>query len=247
MALVSKPRRRHPGSFHKNRPSELKKPRWGFHLSYIQQALPIGLKSSVSFLPEKQDQRVLDYGCADKPYRNFFPDDCRYEGADLPGNEAAEHKLLPDGSLDVADGVFDTVFSTQVLEHVADPALYLSEAYRVLKPGGYLLLSTHGFMFWHNDPVDYWRWTGEGLEYQLQNSGFEVKKLDGILGMAAVGIQFFQDATFIHLPRRMRRLYCWMMQAFVRWADRIDSTESKRRNAMVFVVICQKPDRSQDD
>lgn len=241
MSLESKPRRQHPGVFHKDRPSELKKPRWGFRLAYVQMALPKGLEQSVSLLPLKPNMKVLDYGCADMPHRGLFPEDCCYEGADLPGNDAATLKLLSDGRLDVEDAAFDVVFSTQVLEHVADPALYLSEAFRVLKPGGHLLLSTHGFMFWHNDPVDYWRWTAEGLEHIIQNAGFEVKQLDGILGMAAVGVQFFQDATFLFFPKKVRRVYCWLMQTFVRWADRIDSPESKRRNAMVFSVVSQKP------
>jgi ubiquinone/menaquinone biosynthesis C-methylase UbiE len=36
------------------------------------------------------------------------------------------------------DGVFDVVYSTNVLEHVQDPWTVLQEAFRVLKPGGYL-------------------------------------------------------------------------------------------------------------
>ena len=34
------------------------------------------------------------------------------------------------------DGSFDVVISTEVLEHVPDPAHYLAEVKRVLKPGG---------------------------------------------------------------------------------------------------------------
>ncbi len=56
------------------------------------------------------------------------------------------------------------MLSTQVLEHVTDPRLYLAECHRVLRPGGPLLLSTHGIMVYHPDPVDYWRWTGAGLQ-----------------------------------------------------------------------------------
>ena len=54
---------------------------------------------------------------------------------------------------------FDAVLSTQVLEHVADPGALPAERFRVLRPGGRLLLSTHGIFVYHPDPDDYWRWT----------------------------------------------------------------------------------------
>ena len=42
--------------------------------------------------------------------------------------------------LDFADGHFDTVFSNTILHHIPEPASFLSEARRVLKPGGVLLI-----------------------------------------------------------------------------------------------------------
>lgn len=45
-------------------------------------------------------------------------------------------------SLPFPDRSFDTVLSFQVIEHVADPAGYLSEIRRVLRPGGHLVLTT---------------------------------------------------------------------------------------------------------
>lgn len=45
-------------------------------------------------------------------------------------------------ALPFADGSFDFVFSHHVLEHVSNPQVALSEMYRVLRPSGYLYLST---------------------------------------------------------------------------------------------------------
>jgi ubiquinone/menaquinone biosynthesis C-methylase UbiE len=45
-------------------------------------------------------------------------------------------------SLPFADGLFDLVFSPDVIEHVADQSQYLGEARRVLKPGGQLLMNS---------------------------------------------------------------------------------------------------------
>ncbi|SHN14933.1 Methyltransferase domain-containing protein [Cyclobacterium lianum] len=53
------------------------------------------------------------------------------------------------------DNAYDVVVSFQVIEHIQDDLLYLREIYRVLKPGGFALISTPNIRFslsrnpWH--------------------------------------------------------------------------------------------------
>lgn len=61
-----------------------------------------------------------------------------------------------------------------VLEHLEDPQLALSEAYRVTKMGGYLLIATPFSFPVHGFPADYRRWTLEGLKIEMNNAGFRV-------------------------------------------------------------------------
>jgi ubiquinone/menaquinone biosynthesis C-methylase UbiE len=51
-----------------------------------------------------------------------------------------------DGPLPLEDNAFDVVWSSEVIEHVADTARWMSEVRRVLRPGGRLLVTTpsHG-------------------------------------------------------------------------------------------------------
>ena len=101
--------------------------------------------------------RVLDLGSGD----GSFTAAAAALGADVVGAEVAaaaierarrrhaglEFRLVPvDGPLPFEDGSFELVWSSEVIEHVADTARWLSEVRRVLKPAGRLLLTTpsHG-------------------------------------------------------------------------------------------------------
>jgi SAM-dependent methyltransferase len=82
-------------------------------------------------------------------------------------------RSAPDGTLGAPDASARLVASFQVLEHVWDVAGYLREARRVLMPGGWLLLSTHGTWLYHPHPTDFRRWTAEGLKREIEAAGYE--------------------------------------------------------------------------
>jgi SAM-dependent methyltransferase len=202
--------------------------------------LPGRVAELIGRLEAAPDASVLDYGCAEIPYRDLFGSGVRFEGADIPGNPHATIELERDGSLPVPDQTFDAVISTQVLEHVADPARYLSECHRVLRPGGKLLLSTHGIMVYHPDPDDYWRWTCAGLRLAVEDAGFDVEHFEGIMGLAATGIQLTQDAVYWRAPRALQPLIALIGQTLVGLVDRFERPESRSRNALVFALIAQR-------
>jgi SAM-dependent methyltransferase len=204
-------------------------------------ALPAALERLAAELRVPPGGRVLDYGCADAPYRRFFGGDTRYLAADLPGNPDATLELTDEGRVPLDDGSVDAVLSTQVLEHVADPARYLEECHRVLRPGGRLLLSTHGFMVYHPDPDDYWRWTCSGLRLSVRQAGFEIVRFEGIMGPAASGLQLLQDALYHRLPRPLRPVLAVVLQSLAALADRFESAESRAANALVFALVAEKP------
>jgi SAM-dependent methyltransferase len=48
------------------------------------------------------------------------------------------------------DASFDVIHSNQVIEHVRDTDCFIREIRRLLRPGGYALLSTNNLSSWHN-------------------------------------------------------------------------------------------------
>jgi len=72
--------------------------------------------------------------------------------------------------------------ATQVIEHVPHPQKMMMECGRVLKPGGYLILS--GPFYWplHEEPFDFYRFTKYGFAQMLKDAGFsswEIKEDGG--------------------------------------------------------------------
>lgn len=184
---------------------------------------------------------MLDYGCADRPYQRDLSPGMTYVGADLRGNVEADVQLREDGTVPLSDGQFDLVLSTQVLEHVEDPVGYLDECHRLLKPGGSLVLSTHGVMYYHRDPEDYWRWTSAGLRKILTERGFEVMEMRGVLGLAAAAVQIFQDATYWKVPRRLKPPYALAMQTVITLLDRRYSEPLRVENSLTIAVRASRP------
>ena len=113
---------------------------------------------------------LLDVGCGDRPYEQLLGGAARVVGFDVPGNAHADLHGSID-ALPVEDASFDVVLCLQVLEHVPDPAAAVRELRRVVRPGGRVLVSTHGIYPYHPNPEDLWRWTHSGLERLFRENG----------------------------------------------------------------------------
>jgi SAM-dependent methyltransferase len=127
---------------------------------------------------------ALDYGCGSKPYETMFTSmGVRYVGADFDGH--GDLTIAPSGHLQAQDKSSDLVLSFQVLEHVRDLNTYFAEAKRVLRPDGWLMLSTHGTWFYHPHPEDHRRWTRQGLISEVTDHGFHVVECIPVVGPIA--------------------------------------------------------------
>ena len=50
----------------------------------------------------------------------------------------------------MSENSVDVILASDVLEHLVEPAVFVKEMYRVLRPGGYLVLDTPNLASWHN-------------------------------------------------------------------------------------------------
>jgi SAM-dependent methyltransferase len=98
----------------------------------------------------------------------------------FPGRKYLKHDIVDfdPPCIDIISPVWDMkqvknnsiglVLHLEAIHHVEYPQKTLDEIYRILKPNGYLILSTH--MYWEimAYPNDYWRFCPQGLEFLLQ-------------------------------------------------------------------------------
>jgi SAM-dependent methyltransferase len=136
-----------------------------------------GLRRSLAKVAGDVGGRVLDVGCGQKPYRDLFRA-TEYVGLeiDTPDARAREQAdFFYDGhAFPFPEARFDVVFASQVFEHVFNPDAFLDEAFRVLAPGGALLLTVPFVWDEHEQPYDYARYSSFGLTHLLKTHGFVV-------------------------------------------------------------------------
>jgi ubiquinone/menaquinone biosynthesis C-methylase UbiE len=120
--------------------------------------------------------KVLDIGCGNKPYEELFRENVEtYTGCDVIQSDKQKVDVICQATeLKFDSNFFDTVFSTQVIEHVDDPLKMLAEANRVLKKDGHLILSAPFSWELHEEPYDFFRYSKYGLMAMLEKTGFEV-------------------------------------------------------------------------
>ena len=136
-----------------------------------------GLREALrEFFPRLQGA-VLDVGCGGKPYEAFLPA-TRYVGLEIdsPRSRARGRAdaYYDGGRFPFADGEFDGVLCSQVLEHVFTPAEFLAEVHRVLGPDGCLVLTVPFAWDEHEQPHDFARYSSFGLRAVLERAGFEI-------------------------------------------------------------------------
>ena len=107
----------------------------------------------LSLLEEKPNAKLLDCGCFDGEFTVEVAGKIKTKevcGFDIAGESLAKAKAkgiqVYEGNcndmLPFETGTFDVFLANQVIEHLSNTDLFIKEIYRVLKTGGYAVIST---------------------------------------------------------------------------------------------------------
>jgi SAM-dependent methyltransferase len=210
----------------------------------------------------------LDYGCADGGYAAALLSHgaSSVVGVDVEADriEAAKTRNIPNAAfyafdgirVDLPDAIVEGAFVNEVMEHVDDEQTSLMEIYRLMKPGGTLIVISpnrwfpfegHGTKiagrYLPPTPLIPWlpvrltnRWTyarnywPRELAGHVRNAGFSVSE---------IGFIWPVFEYYSWLPASLISLY-------QRWLTRIDDIPGIRRFGVSTLVIATKPDLTLD-
>ncbi len=126
---------------------------------------------------------LLDVGSGFAPYKPFFKNIKKYIKMDKFEYLNAKPDIIGDAlDIPLKNNSVDSVFSSQVMEHVTNPQKMVDEIYRVLKKDGICITTTHMAQVLHGEPHDYFRFTEYGLRELFKKFKYvEVKPNGGAL------------------------------------------------------------------
>lgn len=200
--------------------------------------------------------RLLDGGAGNCKYPHFFPQ-ARTVALDLAPQRKRRY-----GELDVAGnlymmpfktGVFDAVINVEVLEHLREPLDALKEMFRVLRPGGRLILIAPQGWEEHGAPNDYFRFTKFGLRYLFEKTGFRVVSIEPLGGYFwYVGHRISVAYRYLFPPDRgalwkflgapLRHPARFFLRKFIPFlCFHLDPLDKQRTYTLNYGCVCEKP------
>ncbi len=155
-------------------------------------------------------------------------------------------------NIPVGNDTFDGVILSEVLEHVEHPIAVLKEAYRVLKPGGKLMMCTPFQFHVHADPHDFGRYTDFWYHKKLSEIGFKIQKIEkqglffSVLGnmLKLWAYEFYKVGRPYKKWKRylFHKFIFWFVEKAMQWDHNEFTLQNKAfsNNTTGFGILCQK-------
>lgn len=173
----------------------------------------------IKLIPQNPRQKILDIGCGDGVLLSLIKNATLY-GIDLDkdslGYAATKIKAklvqAPADKLPFKANFFDVVLATEIIEHLDQPEKLIQEAKRVLKPSGYLILTTPvkqpGKL---TDKLHVREFSSDELENLLKNYFHSVK----LYYTHPLWLKIFYTFTLFKFGRFYFEPFKWLINAWV--------------------------------
>ncbi len=199
---------------------------------------------------------LLDLGCGQAPLFDTYRSLCRSVTClDWPGSphnvQHADVLCDVNEQLPLADASFDVVICSDVLEHLHNPNMAMSEMSRVLRPGGKVLLSVPFIYGIHEQPYDFHRYTRFAIEHMSRFHGLGVVELNELGGAGDVLCNLIAKLT-VKIPlagNPIARLQqtIWNLARTIRPIRRLDEKTAAQFPLEYFAVLNKvSPDAPKD-
>lgn len=204
-----------------------------------------------------QGKLVLDAGSGRLPEQilrdELLANDIKLETLDLMPGEGVDFA----GDIthtEFENDRYDIILCSQVLEHVEDPRQVCKELFRILKPGGYVLITAPQSAYLHNLPYHFFHFTNIGMKMIVEEAGFKIDKIE------PQGGHFLNLALNLHYTCRvlesfavspLKKIILWPFtilcriffgffgKLFLMWLDKLMPFEG---NTTGWNCLCHKPD-----
>ena len=164
--------------------------------------------------------------------------------------------MTPSPGVDIVGSIYaipmmndsvDTVVCTQVLEHVTRPNDAAKEIFRVLRTGGYAIVTVPQMNELHEEPNDYFRYTNYGLVSLFETAGFHVVEINQRGGyyamLAQIRIRHLIDRyRLYHRPffgRIMGKLIALYGKSML-VLDRMATSTASKKHTIGWCVVLRK-------
>jgi len=191
---------------------------------------------------------LIDIGCGHSPFtKKFLSKNLILVDIKKRGNV----NFLSDvQALSIKGNCADLVLFTEVLEHVKDENKALAEIYRILRPGGWFIVSVP-FLFGIHEAIDYRRWTAQGLRKLLQGHDFNIVDFRYRGAYFSTLLCLWRDmprellggdfqsltAKFLSPLIGLHFVICMLLTPVVILLDKVDK---RKLSTIGYIVLCRK-------
>lgn len=161
-------------------------------------------------------ERGVEVGAKERPYGDLFPN--LYTG-DLMFYASLDAQFDAH-AVPFADNSLGLIVCNEVLEHCTAPQQAIDEFFRVLKPGGKLILTTRFIFPLHDAPHDYFRFTRYGLKHLCRGfASVEVESETATVETMGVLMQRLARQVDWKLP--LVKLSLYLLARVAVWSQRL--------------------------